>query len=315
MNIHAISGEPPPDLAAAVTEFEKQFQYPLGPGSFFRISHGRDYPRFFRAMGTNACFVAERNGKILGVISAARRTLSLPSGTRKEVAYVGDMKVPPGTLSGRVLLRLILGLRSWAVPFAEAAYSVVMEGTPMTPTRYTGRLGIEPFTRLGRVMILSIPTHGAELNHAGLWEGDEEAGRRCYASLSRNSAKCLDGDPNIRSMVKPRWLVAPSLKATGLLEDTRLAKRLIAEDGREMNRSHLSFCAWEGHGEGLTLIRQALFYSAAHGFDEMFLAVNPGEAKKIASGLDLPGITQAYANVYGYGLNAGLNWNLNTAEI
>lgn len=315
MNFHKLSEAPPTELATALTEFENQFRYPLGSDSFFRISHGRDYPRFFRAMGTNVCLAAERDGKILGVISAARRTLSLPSGARKEVAYVGDMKVAPGTLGGRVLFRLILGLRSWATGFAQAAYSVVMDGTPMMPARYTGRLGIEPFTRIGRVMILSIPTRGLNVEHGGRWDGDGRTGRGLFAGLSHNAAKCLDGDPNIRSKVKPGWLVAPSLKAAGLLEDTRRAKRLIAENGREMNRSHLSFCAWSGQGPALALIRQALSRSAAHGFDEMFVAVNPREAKTIVSGLDLPGITEAYAHIYGYGLDSGLSWNLNTAEI
>ena len=62
MNVHALSAPPPTALARALDRFEGQFRYPLGPGRSFRISHGDDYPRFFRAMGEGACFVAERDG-------------------------------------------------------------------------------------------------------------------------------------------------------------------------------------------------------------------------------------------------------------
>ena len=50
------------DSGPALARFEEQFTYPLGPGRTLRISHGDDYPRFFRAIGDAACFVAERSG-------------------------------------------------------------------------------------------------------------------------------------------------------------------------------------------------------------------------------------------------------------
>ena len=81
MNVHPSSARPGAELALALARFEEQFTYPLGPGRSFRISHGDDYPRFFRAMGEVACFVAERDGVVLGVLGAALR--APPRGRRE----------------------------------------------------------------------------------------------------------------------------------------------------------------------------------------------------------------------------------------
>lgn len=315
MNLHTIRNKPSPRLAAALTEFEQQFSYPLGPGTAFRIDHGHDYPRFYRAMGKNACFVAERSGEILGVLSAAQRTLSLPCGHRKEVVYVGDLKVAPGKPGGRTVLRLILRLRQWARQCAEAAYSVVMDGTQVTPVRYTGRLGIEPFVELGKLMILSIPTRTAARPHGDFWRDDELLGRKCYQDLNRQSARCPESNPRIRSVMNPIWLAHPESHAAGLLEDTRQAKRLVGINGKEMIRSHLSFCAWTDPASALALLREALRCSADRGFDEMFVAVSPREEKSLIAGLDIPGLTRAPATVYGYGIDPGMDWSVNTSEI
>src|SRR5207248_147124 len=45
MTVYALRDRPPPALALALTAFEHQFTYPLGPGRTFRLSHGDDYPR------------------------------------------------------------------------------------------------------------------------------------------------------------------------------------------------------------------------------------------------------------------------------
>ena len=315
MILHTIRNNPSPRLAAALADFERQFSYPLGPGKAFRIDHGHDYPRFYRAMGKNACFVAERNGEILGVLSAAQRTLSLPCGHQKEVAYIGDLKVAPGKPGGRTVLRLILRLRQWARECAEAAYSVVMDGTQVTPVRYTGRLGIEPFVELGKLMILSIPTRTAARPQEVSWRNDELLGRNCYQDLNRQSARCPEGNPRIRSVMKPIWLAHPDSQAAGLLEDTRQAKRLLGMNGEEMIRSHLSFYAWSDQASALALLREALRRSADRGFDEMFVAVSPREARTLAANLGIAGLTRAPATVYGYGLDPGMDWRVNTSEI
>src|SRR5258707_1169046 len=106
MNIHALRDAPPPRLATALAEFEARFAYPLGPGRSFTISHGDDYPRFFRAMGPATCLIAEKEGRVLGAIGVAIRPLLMADGSERQVAYIGDLKVDPGVRGTLVFLRL-----------------------------------------------------------------------------------------------------------------------------------------------------------------------------------------------------------------
>ncbi|HEY8750262.1 MAG TPA: hypothetical protein VIM11_19920, partial [Tepidisphaeraceae bacterium] len=89
MTVHALRDQPPPDLARALAEFDARFSYPLGPDRSFHISHGEDYPRFFRAMGDARCFVAEKRGRVTGAIAVAIRTIRSPDGDERQAAYIG----------------------------------------------------------------------------------------------------------------------------------------------------------------------------------------------------------------------------------
>src|SRR3977135_2356858 len=93
MKVHQISGPPSPALARALVEFEAPFTYPLGPGKFFRISHGEDYTLFFRAQGNGACFIAEQQGRVAGALGTVVRRLWMPDGTECSAAYFGDVKI------------------------------------------------------------------------------------------------------------------------------------------------------------------------------------------------------------------------------
>ena len=68
MIVHRLEAPPARELADALAAFEAQFRYPLGPGRTFRISHGEDYARFFRAMGDGVSFVAMREGEVAGTL-------------------------------------------------------------------------------------------------------------------------------------------------------------------------------------------------------------------------------------------------------
>src|SRR5882724_4578734 len=113
MKIHRVSGPPAPALARALTEFETPFTYPLGPGKFFRISHGEDYTLFFRAQGEEACFIAENQGRVVGALGTAIRRLWMPDGTERVAAYFGDLKIASAARGGIVLLRLARAAEVW----------------------------------------------------------------------------------------------------------------------------------------------------------------------------------------------------------
>ena len=93
VNVHTLETVASSRLAGALERFERQFTYPLGSGRSFRISHGDDYVRFFRAMGEARCFVAERDRRVLGVLGAALRPLVFPG---RRTAYGVVPRRPEG---------------------------------------------------------------------------------------------------------------------------------------------------------------------------------------------------------------------------
>lgn len=315
MIVRALCDQPPPELARALEQFETQFVYPLGPGRSFRISHGADYPRFFRAMGEAACFVAERDGCVLGTLGAALRRLVLPDGRAQRVLYLGDLKVAPSARGGRALSRLLEKGRQWVGTRVEAAFGVVMDGTPVVPTRYTGRLGIPPFRELGKVVVLRLSAAGASPDPDDGFPASAEQGEACSLRLSAGRYASPGGDPAERSETEPAWLIGRGGAACGRLEDTRRAKRLIADDGVEMRSAHLSCFAYRDVQTGAALIRSAVGRAAARGFPALFVAVADPDGEAVYRCLEGTEIVAAPATVYGAGLEPGPLWNVNTAEI
>jgi hypothetical protein len=315
MIVHRLCASPSPELARALDRFEEQFRYPLGPGRFFRIVHGDDYPRFFRAMGEGVCFVAEREERVLGVIGAALRILAMPDGEERPAVYLGDLKIDPLARSGRTLSRLAGAVRQWVGARAEAAFSVVMDGTPVMPTRYTGRLGIPQFAELGKVMVLRLPTSETRADPGEDWITTAERGHACYSRLSVGRYASPGGNPAERSEMEPLWLMEPDGHACGRLEDTRRAKRLIADDGVEMQSAHLSCFAYRNLSAGVELLRVALRHAAGRGLPALFVAVAAVEAEAVSQLLAGMDAVLAPATIYGTGLKTGPLWNINTAEI
>src|SRR5262249_52747951 len=178
----------------------------------------------------------------------------------------------PSARHGWVLPRLAQAVGRWAEGRASAAFAVVMDGTRATPPDYTGRIGIPPFSQLGKVMVLRIPTADSPSNHEQRWEVDEGSGSACYTRLSAGRYASLEGFPAERSWPEPLWLMEPAGRACGRLEDTQRAKRLIADDGVEMRSAHLSCFAWRDLAAGVELLQIARRRGASRGFPALFVA-------------------------------------------
>src|SRR5262245_23882302 len=116
MIVEAFHEPPPPEPARALAAFERQFNYPLGPGRSFRIEHGDDYARFYRAIGEAQCFLAVEDERVLGVLSLAIRPLMRPDGSLLRSAYIGDLKIAPEARRGPTLFRLARAAEAWARP-------------------------------------------------------------------------------------------------------------------------------------------------------------------------------------------------------
>jgi hypothetical protein len=307
----------PPEscLARELEVFEEQFRYPLGPGRTFRISHGADYPRFFRAIGEAAVFVAERHGRVLGTVGGALRPLRIPGGSQLSAGYVGDLKVLPAARGGLTLLRLARAMQAANAGRAEAMFCVVMDGTPVLPAAYSGRLGIPAFSELGQITVLRIPTTGTHGTGAEDPPCTSAAGLAdCWRNWTEDRYATPAGNPALRSELPPTPLVLPDGAACGLLEDTRRAKRLLTDDG-ELRSAHLSDFAYRSEPDAAALLRAALPLAARHGLPALFAAVCAAEAEAVQAYLDIPDIVAAAATVYGSGLQPGRRWSMNTAEI
>ncbi|OWK34508.1 N-acetyltransferase [Fimbriiglobus ruber] len=309
----ALSATLSAELVAELERFEQQFTYPLGPERWFRISHGADYSRFFRAMGEATSLVACRGGRVVGTLGVAVRDLVLPDGERRSAAYFGDLKIAPSARGGRVLPDLANGAREWVGDKVVAAFAVVMGGTPVTPERYTGRLGIPIFREVGRVSVLRFDTSvGARI--APEWVVPVDIARARLRTLARGRYHTDDGTSAVRSEIDPVGLVAPNGSAGGWVEDTARAKRLIANDGTELRSAHLSGFGYASPGSGAALLRTALGIAFERTFPALFVAVPLEETDSILQLLpDVP-VTVAPAIVYGAGLQPSV-WNVNTAEI
>lgn len=304
MKIEQLCARPEPALAAALARFELQFRYPLGPGRWFRIDHGDDYPRFFRAIGEAACFVALDGGEVLGTIGCARARLREPGGTTRDVVYLGDLKLDPGARGGRVLLRLIAAVRGWAEPWADAAFAVVMDGTAVTPERYTGRVGVPRFVALAHIEVLRVPARAGG------------SVRPVAARLPSSDAFALvPADPALRSELAPTWLALADGRASGRLDDTRRAKRLFADDGSELASLHLGALDYADAEAAAELVQLAAAAAASHSAPAVFVAFPATVAREVHARLADDAIVRAPATIWGTGLPLGRAWNIDTAAI
>ncbi len=323
MHIHRFEEAPPVGVASALDQFERQFKYPLGVGRSFHISHGEDYPRFFRAIGgtgAGASFVAEsNNGEILGTLGVALRAVQLPGGEVVNSAYLGDLKTVSDPRRARTLVALAAKAYAWGRERgAAAAYGVVMDGTPRSPSTYSGRFGIPAFGVIShvRVLRLSIPANDRDGDLAR--EVDAETVEDQYRALSAGRFAPLGGDPRWRSGRAPVFLLTPDGCACGTLEDTRCAKRLLLDDGGEMVSAHLSKFAYADVRAGVLLLHQALAVCRRQAVaPALFVSVPAIDSAEFVRLLgDVPEIVQAPATIYGAGFAvSGDPWNINTAEI
>lgn len=291
MNILVLRNSPELKLTSALDIFEREFTYPLGSDRRFRIAHGGDGSAgnawdFFRALGDAAVYVvAEQQDRVIGTIGAALRPLVRPDGTAAVGLYIGDLKIVENHRSGLVLYRLFQALKTWTVthaPLADSlAYSIVMEGTAVTPAGYSGRLGFPPFTPLGSSTILWLHTACEPAKHPSALPVSAQLGQSAFSTFAQGYYHVSDpvpnelagGPANLRSQLTPAWLISTDSKACGRLEDTLLAKRLWTTAGDEMRSAHLSHFAFSDIHSGIALVNAALGHAATAGYPMLFVAV------------------------------------------
>ncbi len=321
MKIEVLDSQPDAKLNAALEKFESQFRYPLGGDSWFRISHGEDYTRFFRAIGDARCFVAVQDATVIGTITSTICQLRQPAGQFHRAGYISDLKVAePAT--GRTVLRLLQAATEWTLTQPTPAFCVVMDGTAKSPTNYTGRLDIPAFEELGQLMILRIPSAAGD-GEAGLHvvpqdtkvSQDINTVRELYQKLTADRFATAGGNPTIRSRMPPRGLIQANGNACGILEDTRRCKRLFRSDGGEMISAHLSCFGYRSIEDAAQLILTASQECDQLAIPALFVCVSAPEADSLVRLLPGRRLVQAPATVFGYAFDQRGRWSINTAEI
>ncbi len=314
MSVLIIADPPAARLAHALAAFEQQFTYPLGTDCFFRIEHGADYTQFYRSIGTARCFVAEQDDQVQGVMSAAIRPLFCPDGNEQQVCYLGDLKIAPAARGGRLLLRFQQAVRDWIQNPAIKIFGVVMDGSRRVPSDYSGRAGIPPFTAVSKTIVMRIACDQRGCPDDSFVSTEAQV-RTCYRRLSLGRYASVIGNPDERSLLAPIWLMARDGTACGCLEDTRRAKRLVANDGLEIMSAHLSAFAFRDAGDGAALIRAACAQAAQLNYPALFVAVAQADAQALHAALGDINVVYAPATIYAHGFSPGPDWNIHSSEI
>jgi hypothetical protein len=301
-------------LAAELTEFERQFRYPLDRG-WFRIDHGDDYNRFYRCLGEAVYVVAQDDAGISGVCSAARRQLHRPGESNQSALYLGDLKLASRARGGLTLLKLANAVRE-SFPDVRCAYSVVMNGTSRTPPQYTGRVGLPEFRPVGEVLIWRLPTARSSSKQARCIPVSEDAGEALFRRLSGDRHFSLDGEPQGRSEGPVQWWVTKDERACGRLEDTRRAKRLFRDDGSEMVSAHLAAFAYSAPESADDLLASACESAASAGIPALFVTC-ADSGSVLPPTLDRPPDTTvaSSATVYATAVGNPFPWNISSSEI
>ncbi len=319
MTIHQLSSSPPLELGIALEEFEQSFLYPLGSQQRFRISHGREYLPFFRAMGEVTLLVAEHAGEVLGTLVLVRRMVCVRTaeGTQEQPAYyLCDLKLRTEWQRTPLLARLI-GTARKLIEASDCprCYCVVMNGTGRLPTDYTGRMGIPLFEPLGEIMIMRLSTRETlPVDDTVRIAPASDADDLCQHTRGEGVAAAC-GLSSERSLMTPLGFIDSTGLACGKLEDTRRGKRLHLESGEELLSAHLSNWAWTDAHAAVRVLQQALAASLQHDFPALFAAMPRQWYPQLAPLLHLLQIQEAPATIFGTGFDLYQDWWIDTAEI
>jgi len=308
-------GHPGERLAQALGRFEAEFSYPLGDDGRFHIEHDGDAWRFFHALGDAAYAVVESGDRVLGVLGAALRHVIQPDGVTIPLLYLGDLKIAASARSGLILIRLARAIQARFVSQARGAFAVVMDGTSVTPSAYSGRLGIPAFRALHAVSILWLRTATGATPTSHVRPCDSINGIARFTALAAGQYLLSQGEPRERSLMTPQWLLSDDGGACGRIEDTLRAKRLRSTTGENMRSAHLSCFAYRSIADGTHLLTMAAERAAQNGYPMLFAAVAADDAAAMAALLGGRLRSVANATVFGSGLETGRRWNINTAEI
>ena len=316
MKIHELHEPPPPELARAMNEFEAQFPSPLGPHQTFRMEYQGGYLSHFSTMGDGGCWVAERDGRVVGYLGAANVRLWLPDGSERLATYVGEVKLAPEVRRGTLLYRLLRAFFDWSLPKTKALYSYVKHVTPIKPTEYTGRISMPSFEKAGEATLFRIP-----IRRESAGKADErlvvtsEKGAGCFRQLTRGRFARPCGDNKDRSEMEPLWLVTSNGFGCGRLEDRLKVCRVLLSDGSERRPAYLSSFAFSSASAGAEVIEAALRWAEQKGYHALYVDMPNRDVAALQQFLQSLEATGTPGAIFVSGLPTGAAWNINSSEL
>lgn len=315
MKILQLAGNLPAELAPGYRRFEEESVYPLGGGRSFRVQHPAGSHAFFAAMGPALHVLGIDDQGIFASGAVALRTLHLPCGTTSRCAYFGDLRVSLRARGSLALHRALRALETWVGERADLGVGIVMEGTALTPSDYTGRVGLPAFYPVRHLDLWLLsgdpptpPTLGVRQT---TWLALESELLRLAPGVVRPEVLLGQG----RSEMAQQPLVTDPPGSCGILEDTRTVKRLILDDGKELRAGHLSCFAFNEPEAGASLLAHATRRARTAGLDSVFVSLTPEQAAQLQA-QPVPGkILTTRAIVYSTSNVASCPWQWSSAEI
>jgi hypothetical protein len=308
------------NLASKLSDFERQFTYPLGADRKFTISHGNDYTLFFRSIGIAATFVALQESTIAGLISVVLKIVHDQNSQSNVVAYICDLKIGLEFRGSFVLKALLQKAKEWIGTKCDKAFCVVMDGTSATPDRYTGRTEIPLFQKLASVVLLRITVKKPKNFSPALVEiSAAQDSLMKFIEFFRGGITLAPGTVKLRSQTTPCYFTtsSPQGDGCGVLEDTRLAKRLLCDDGSEMVVGHLSSFIYNSLAAGIAVLQTALVQAHSVGIPLLFVPIPLNAVSSYLNALSSAEyeVIQAPASIYGIGFPTNHYWFINSSEI
>ncbi len=272
-------------------------------------------------MGDSVIVVVENEGKILGVLSAAIRKLHLTENKTEKWLYIGDVKIEPSERGRHVLKRLFVATRTWVGNRCTKGYSVVMDGTGVTPHMYTGRLGIPEFRAIQSVKLLAFSTqsfkqHSVDSAMVHMSEDPSSFAEIMKAIRTRSPApRWSIENITFRSRLSPVCFTVPRTGCIGFLEDTRCAKRLYDSDSDELLYAHMSNVQYESIEELVPIVVEAARTAHTHGLTHMLLAVPATECSILTDAFDKTQYDVFSSTVYATEKTKGYEIPISSSEI
>jgi hypothetical protein len=304
------------DSCIKLAEFEALFTYPLQNQEYFRISHAPDYSAFFSSIGNpTQSILLLKEEKIIASLSAADCDIYTREGNTKAI-YFGDLKIDINFRNSRALWKLGSYIHAFYQKKLKA-FCVVMGGTNVVPSDYTGRLGFPLFKPSQSFAIIALDTKKvAQLAPTLLHTLNPTQGKQLFTQLAEKKIYIQNNRPNLRSLNQPQWLYTESKMACGRLEDTLIGKRLFHQNGHELLNAHLASFIYNELDDAINLLQQACLRAFQNGLPLLFSSVKLEDAPYFANVFGTALQVNTHATVFTAGVwPSEHDWIISTSEI